>query len=128
MKVLVCGDRNWTDEAPIRERLSKLPKDTIILEGGARGADTLARHAAEYLGLKVIEFPADWKKHGRAAGPIRNREMLDQKPDLVVAFHSNLAASKGTADTVREAKKRGIPVEVVTGHESPPGTDLTKPG
>ena len=113
MKVLVCGDRNWAREAPIRERLSTLPKDAIIIEGGARGADTLARHAAEYLGLKVVEFPADWDRHGRAAGPIRNRQMLDEKPDLVIAFHPDLDSSRGTADTVREARRRGILVEVI---------------
>lgn len=113
MKVLVCGDRNWNHAGLILDRLGKLPAGAIILEGGANGADTLARHAAERLGFAVMEFPADWDKHGRAAGPIRNRQMLDEKPDLVIAFHSNLAASRGTADTVREAKRRGIPVEVI---------------
>lgn len=114
MKVLVCGDRNWINEAPIRERLSKLPKDTIILEGGARGADTLARHAAEFLGLKVIEFPADWDKYGRAAGPIRNEQMIDEGPGLVIAFHPDISKARGTADTVGRAKRRNITVEIIS--------------
>lgn len=114
MKVLVCGDRNWTREVSIRKRLSKLPEDTVIIDGGARGADTLARVVAESLGLKVIEFPADWDRHGKAAGPIRNRQMLDEKPGLVIAFHPDLSKSKGTADTVSEAKRRGIPVEIIS--------------
>lgn len=114
MKVLVCGSRDWAAEAPIRERLSKLPKDTIILEGGARGADTLARHAAEFLGLKVMEFPADWDQHGRAAGPLRNQKMIDEGPGLVIAFHPDISKSRGTGDTVGRAKRRNIPVEVIS--------------
>jgi YspA, cpYpsA-related SLOG family len=114
MKVLVCGDRNWSDSKKIIDRISSLPQGTTILTGACRGADRIATEEARALHYEVIEFPADWDAHGRAAGPIRNREMLDQKPDLVIAFHSNLAASKGTADTVCEAKRRGIPVEVIT--------------
>jgi hypothetical protein len=114
MKVLVCGSRNWFDRNVIFRRLSQLSKDTVVLEGEASGADSLARDVAIALSLEVRRFPADWEKYGRAAGPIRNREMLDEKPDLVIAFHSDLWKSRGTADTVREAKKRGIPVEVIT--------------
>lgn len=114
MKVLVCGDRRWNHAGKILDRLGKLPLDTIILEGGASGADTLARHAAERLGLKVVEFPAEWGKYGKSAGPLRNRQMLDENPVLVIAFHSNLAVSRGTKDTVNEARRRGIPVEIVT--------------
>ncbi len=115
MKVLVCGDRNWADRKPIRKALlSILPLD-LVIEGGAKGADTLAREVAEELGIIVREFKADWAKYGRAAGPIRNRQMLDEKPDRVLAFHDNLEESKGTKDTVTEARRRGIPVSVI-GH------------
>jgi len=117
MKVLVTGDRNWTDRAAIKlwlEVLKEVGYDEVI-EGEARGADTIAREEAEKLELKVDPYPANWDKYGRSAGPIRNREMLDQCPDLVLAFHSHLLTkSKGTADCVREARKRGIEVKVVT--------------
>jgi hypothetical protein len=113
MKVLVCGDRFWTDKDKIRARLAQLPAGTIILHGAARGADSIAAGIAQSLGFEVRAFPADWNKHGKAAGPIRNREMLNEKPDLVIAFHPNLAQSKGTKDTVGEAKRRGIPVELI---------------
>ena len=114
-KVLICGDRNWLKWEPIRAWLCKLQDwgyDTVV-EGEARGADTLAREEAEQLGFTVLKFPANWNQYGRAAGPIRNREMLDQHPDLVLAFHGNISASKGTRDTVEEAKRRGIPVVLV---------------
>jgi hypothetical protein len=48
--------------------------------------------------MPVIAMPADWANHGKAAGPIRNRKMLDLKPDLVLAFHADLTNSKGTKD------------------------------
>lgn len=113
MRVVVCGDRNWTDRNRIFRAFSKLPLDTEIIHGACRGADIIAGEVAKQLGLKVREFPADWSK-GKAAGPIRNRQMLDEKPDFVIAFHPNLATSKGTADTVREAKRRGIKVLVIS--------------
>ena len=126
MKVLVCGDRNWTDKEAVRSWLDKLQDwgyDTVI-EGEARGADTIAREIAEELGMQVLNrdcntrgFPAQWTKYGKSAGPIRNREMLDRKPDLVLAFHADLSKSRGTADTVREAKRRGIETIIEDGKE-----------
>lgn len=114
MKVLVCGDRNWSDMDKIETRLKRLPEGTTLIHGAARGADTLGGYVAErFCGFKVEAYPADWNKYHRAAGPIRNRQMLDQKPDLVIAFHSDLATSKGTKDCVMEARKRKIPVEVI---------------
>lgn len=113
MKVLVCGDRNWTDKEAIKVRLQGLPKDSTIIHGAARGADSLAGLCATELQLGVQAFSADWATHGKAAGPIRNRQMLDQKPDLVIAFHPNLASSKGTKDCVGEARRRGILVEII---------------
>lgn len=116
MRVLVCGDRNWTEYKCILARLQSLPPDTVVIHGGCRGADQLARQAAQALGFQTIEFPARWKRYGRAAGPIRNKQMLcEGKPDLVLAFHHNLGKSRGTADTVRRARTAGLPVEVLGG-------------
>lgn len=111
MRILICGDRNWADRLSIRRYLDTLDLDTIIIAGGARGADTIAEEEAEVIGLTVHVFPAEWDKYGRAAGPIRNQQMLDEGlPDLVVYFHPNLSASRGTADMCRRARKRNIPV------------------
>ena len=95
----------------IRARLSQLPPQTMILHGGARGADTLAGQAAQAVGLPCHVFPAKWNQYGRQAGFIRNIQMLDQKPDLVLAFWDGL--SQGTAHTIREALKRGILTETI---------------
>jgi hypothetical protein len=101
--------------APIMTRLEKLPKLSTVIEGGQKGADKLARIAADSIGLDVIEFPANWRGRLKAAGPYRNRLMLDLKPDLVIAFHEDIKNSKGTKDCVEEAKRRGIAIEL---HES----------
>lgn len=116
MTVLCCGDRNWDNWSAIWRELRRLGPNTVIVEGEARGADSMCRHVAERLGYPVHKHPALWEKHGKAAGPIRNQEMLDKHPDidLVLAFHDDIKASKGTADMVRRARAQGIPVNVVT--------------
>lgn len=82
----------------------------MVIEGGAKGADTIAYDESERIGMVVQVYPARWDLYGRAAGPIRNHAMLEENPDLVLAFHSDITKSKGTFDTIREAKRRGIPV------------------
>lgn len=112
MKVLVCGSRDWNRPTWIGRRLANLPRGSEIIHGDARGADILAKLYAHALGIPETAFPADWRGKGRAAGIIRNLEMLDQKPDLVIAFQ--VGGSRGTQHTIDEARRRGIPVEVIT--------------
>ena len=107
VKVLVCGDRNWGSRLVIKEYLKYL-KPSLVIEGGARGADRLAGVVARELGIPVKVFLADWDKYGRGAGMMRNRQMLDECPGLVLAFHSDIEESRGTADTLCEAERRGI--------------------
>lgn len=111
LTVLVCGSREWGDVERIDARLSQLGRGTTIIHGAARGADRIAGGIATGLGYEVREFPADWRGKGRAAGVLRNLEMLDQKPDLVLAFQRS--GSTGTQHTIDEARRRGIPVEVI---------------
>jgi len=115
MRVLVCGDRNWIDGALIFEalRVEHFGLDTVVVDGAARGADSLGHAAALELGLQTERFPANWTRYGRGAGPIRNQQMLDGGLDLVMAFHDDLAHSKGTAHMVRIARKAGIAVRVI---------------
>lgn len=113
MRVLFCGDRNWSDEGMIIEALNKLPLDTIIIHGAARGADRLAAGTAHGRDMAVFSFPAQWHMYGPAAGPIRNQQMLDEGlPDKVYAFHDHLAASKGTRDMLDRAQAVGIPTTI----------------
>jgi hypothetical protein len=111
--VLVCGSRFYADYDKVVDYLKSI-EVSQLLAGGCRGADTLAVRAARALGYPFLEFPADWQKFGKAAGPIRNQRMLDEgKPDLVVAFHENLSQSKGTSDMIRRAIKKGLPVWLI---------------
>lgn len=111
--VLICGDRKWCSHRAIEDVIRALPKGATVIHGGARGADTIAGMAAHFWGLKVIAVHANWKTYGRRAGVLRNLDMLDMKPDLVIAFHHNLERSRGTRHCVREALRRGIPVDTV---------------
>lgn len=117
-RILICGDRNWTNFQVILEALSKEHQRDpveVVIEGDATGADTMGRLAAERLGIPVLSFPADWRKHGRAAGPIRNRQQLKEgQPTLVLAFHDFIENSKGTLDMVNVARNAGVPAKVIT--------------
>lgn len=119
IRVLVCGDRDWTDYQMIRDQLATLledrpAEDIVVIEGEARGADSLSREAAYDLGIyQVRKFPADWKTLGKRAGPIRNAQMLKEgDPDLVWAFHDAIELSKGTKDMVDISTKAGKLVTV----------------
>jgi len=116
MIILACGDRNWTDFLAIYTTLQQYQnKATLIVHGGARGADTLAGEAAEALYLPIKVFRANWDAHGKAAGPIRNIEMFKKSnPDLVIAFHDKLSSSKGTKHMVDYARSRGAKVILVS--------------
>ena len=107
--VLVTGDRNWTDQLFIEKVLSSITF-SVLLQGNARGADILSKEAAKKLKKIVISFPADWAQYKKAAGPIRNSEMIKQKPDVIFAFHDNLFVSKGTKHCVSAGLKNKIPV------------------
>lgn len=121
LRVLICGDRNWTDKRPIALILRGLktgPFAPHIIEGGARGADTLAGQSADRMALDHDTYPAKWDEHGRAAGPIRNQQMLTEgNPHVVFAFHNDITASKGTRDMCERARKAGLPVYVISRYD-----------
>ena len=115
VKVLVCGSRDYSDRETLFRVLDKLAavvEVTTIIEGGATGADTLAYDWARARGVACQTFPANRKAHGKAAGALRNRQMLDEgKPDLVVAFPA--ASSVGTFHMIKIADEAGVTVLVM---------------
>jgi predicted Rossmann fold nucleotide-binding protein DprA/Smf involved in DNA uptake len=108
-RVLVTGDRNWTDSEAVYAALTAVRAvhgDILVIHGGAQGADTIAHLWALKYNSAVAVFPAQWDRHHRAAGPIRNQQMLNEmKPDEVLAFHDNIEQSRGTKDMVARARK-----------------------
>lgn len=95
----------------MRDNLNCLMGGCIILTGGAKGADSMAHEIAGELGFMRKVMPADWAQYGKRAGYLRNIAMLDEGPELVIAFWDG--KSKGTLHTINEAEKRGIKVEIV---------------
>lgn len=124
MRLLISGDRHYDDVEAIYVTLAGIialnkeensEEDIVLIEGGARGADSIAEAAGQLLGMKVLRYPAKWAKYGKAAGPIRNQQMLDEgKPDVVVCFHDDLEASRGTKHMASIAKKAGVPTYLVS--------------
>jgi len=109
-RILVCGGRDCAEQAMLFGVLDMeaeaRPIGTII-QGGADGADRLARLWCHSRKVRYDNYPADWRAHGKAAGPIRNQQMLDEgMPTKVFAF----PGGRGTADMVRRAKAAGVPV------------------
>ncbi len=116
--VLVCGGRRYRDYDTVRRwLLNLLPRNPVILEGGAPGADSLARRFASEHGLQQITEKADWSL-GAQAGPARNQRMLDTHP---VALCLAFPGSRGTADMVARCQQQGVPV---VGPEHTPDTHM----
>lgn len=107
---LICGGRNFADAETFNNAMSDLIYrrgcPAKIIHGGANGADTLAAQWASRMGLLTKVYEAQWSEHGKAAGPIRNQEMIETGPHFVVAF----PGGKGTADMVSRARKAGVSV------------------
>lgn len=114
LRVLVCGSRTFSDIEQVRSLIAALPEDTVVIHGAAPGADSYAGACASMAGLKVEAYPANWSKYGRAAGHIRNTQMLEEgKPDIVYAFPGGpLGNTKGTKNMVEQAIMAGIETKV----------------
>jgi YspA, cpYpsA-related SLOG family len=115
-RILVTGSRDWTDKPTLRHAIFQTwqaagsPKQTILIVGGARGADTYAQLCGESFGFIIELYEADWEKEKRSAGPQRNQRMVNSGANICLAFL--IPPSKGTADCIKKAEKAGIPVEI----------------
>lgn len=109
--VLVCGSRTWKDRGKINAVLDGLDKNgLVILTGGCRGADRLAMRWALDSEIPFITVPAQWKLHGRGAGPRRNTAMLNYwNPEEVIGFGD----TTGTLHMLSISKMAGLPVKQI---------------
>jgi hypothetical protein len=111
MRVLVTGGRNYTDLGAVWGQLDAFhalqgPID-VVIHGGASGADLLGEKWAIANGVRHVAYKADWEAYGRAAGPMRNRRMIEEaKPSLVIGF----PGGRGTRDCLRQAREAGITI------------------
>jgi hypothetical protein len=111
VRVLVCGGRTYADREALFRALDdvhmRVGPVTLIMHGGATGADRLGEAWAKAHGIAVDRYPAEWRIWGPSAGPRRNQHMLETgRPDLVVAFEGN----RGTADMVRRARAANVDI------------------
>lgn len=111
MKLAVVGSRTFNDYDKVIYTLDKFrDKITVIISGGAKGADTLAERYANQNGIKTVIYYPDWDSHGRSAGFIRNADIV-KSSDAVIAFWDG--RSKGTKHTIDYAKRLNKPVLIV---------------
>lgn len=107
-RVAVTGGRDFSDESLVNWAFREigLGYDDVLVHGACRGADEICARVAQLYGAYVEPHPADWKKHGKAAGPVRNREMLKSDIDILIAF----PGGRGTFNAVMTARSLGVPV------------------
>jgi hypothetical protein len=117
VRVLVCGGRHFRDLDLVRETLRRVHAEhriSAVVSGNCRGADQCAEAWAADNFIPVDRHRAEWTVHGKAAGPIRNQQMIDKgKPGLVVAF----PGGRGTSDMVRRARAAGVRIIEVSARD-----------
>jgi hypothetical protein len=109
MKVAVIGSRTFDDYELVKETLSSIDI-TLLVSGGAKGADSLGERYANENNITTLIFKPDWKKHGPAAGPIRNTDIVNNA-DTIIAFWNG--ESRGTKDSITKAEKLGKEVIII---------------
>lgn len=123
-RVIVTGCRNWNcfDLAmkSLKRMKARYGSDLVIVHGAASGVDATFGEACAIAGVTCEEHPADWNGKGRAAGPLRNSEMVARGAEFCLAVHRNLAGSKGTGDCVRKCLAAGIPVYLIDREDGEP--------
>ena len=108
-QIIIAGGRDFNDypllERTVDQFLADVHDEITIFCGTARGADSLGERYAKKRGYAVRNFPPDWRRYGRAAGPKRNQEMAEEA-DALAAFWDG--ESRGTGDMIRSARRRGL--------------------
>ncbi len=112
----IVGGRTFTDKAAfdaimtdfISKRGGCMP--SRVVSGGANGVDSLAREWALSHGVAVVQYLPDWNKHGRAAGIMRNKDIIDAS-DVVLALPT--PSSRGTHDSIKRARKQAKELVVI---------------
>ena len=105
MKLIIAGGRDYSFSRNDYTRLEAIEDISEVVCGGASGADYAGKLWAFSQGIPVELMPADWETHGKAAGPIRNRQMAAYA-DAVALF----SGGRGTDSMYREAEKAGLKI------------------
>jgi hypothetical protein len=114
MKYIIAGSRTIRNYSFIKRKLDTFNNITEIVSGDAPGPDRAGARYARQCGIKCTVMKAQWKRHGKSAGPIRNEKMANYA-DRLVAFWDG--KSKGTEHMIKYAKSIGMYVVVFTLNE-----------
>jgi len=109
MKILITGGRDFADRESLFAELNRLHAThpiTLLIHGDARGADRLGDEWAKKHEIEVLACPSDWRRHRGGAGMVRNKQMLEYEPDLLVAC----TGGRGTQNMIKLAEDAGIEV------------------
>jgi hypothetical protein len=118
MRVIVAGAVAWADEAAIRRELAKLPAGSVVIHGDCPGADEIAGRVAAELGFTVepmAKNDADYAKYQRGAWKGLNERMLATGCELILVFHPDIAASRGSGHLIELAVVEKVEVRVFAG-------------
>lgn len=114
MRVIIAGGREFSDYNTLKRKcdyyLQNIKEPVEVISGHASGADALGERYANEKGYKITMFPADWKRYGKSAGPIRNRQMAEYA-DVLIAFWDGI--SLGTKNMIDQAKEKGLKIKIV---------------
>lgn len=110
--IAIVGSRTFADMERVRILVRELPPESVIISGGARGVDSVAEEEARKRGMEVRVFRPDWKAHGRAAGPIRNRLIIEAADEVWAFWDGQSRGTKSSIDLARSAGKVLRVVEV----------------
>ena len=117
-RVVICGGRDFDDRKLCFEALDSIlagEDEVEVVSGHANGADALGEEYARANGLEITVFKPDWKRYGKGAGLVRNRQMVDyarETDGLVVAFWDG--ESRGTKSTIDYSRKCGLETRIVS--------------
>lgn len=108
MRTIIAGGRDLHDYALLQKAIAACPwLITFVVAGGATGVDTMAVRWAKEHSVMCLEYNADWRTHGKAAGPMRNRAMADDAQALLAIWDGQ---SRGTGNMIETAKAKGLKV------------------
>ena len=108
MRTIIAGSRSINDYEALCKAVQESGFEiSCVLSGAAAGVDALGERFALEHNIPIERFPADWKRFGRAAGPVRNRILAQHAKALIALMHPN---STGTRNMIQTAHQAGLKV------------------
>jgi len=112
MKLIIAGGRTFTNYNKLCQECDQFLQDQTNIEivSGAyyKGADKLGEQYAKERGYKITQFPANWNKYGKSAGPKRNQQMANYADALIAFWDGKSKGTKNMIDLAKSSHLKGI--------------------